>query len=288
MSTTPSPAAQSPSVQPASGTEGDQPQRSLRTVPTDVVERRALMEHELRSLYASTALALMLPVVVVAVVAGLVTKWWVGLGLLVLGAVAIAGLIAWRRSGAVTAALNALGARRLRGGENPRYSNLIEGLAMASGVPEPRLYVVDDPAANAATVALGDDACVVVSSGLLDAADRIRLEAVLAQQVAHLAAGDAQAATAAHAFRTSVGWHYGLDRLLPARREELCDLNSLEYTRYPPGLIAALELIAELGTGVSSDDASVSHLWMAAPDEMQVNNAAQVTVARRLALLNEL
>ena len=83
-------------------------------------------------------------------------------------------------------------------------------------------------------------------------------------------------------------WRYELDRLLPARREELCDLNALEFTRYPPGLISALELIAEMGPAGSDGDPAVSHLWMAAPDEFQVNNAAQVTIARRLALLNEL
>lgn len=263
------------------------PQRSLQTVPLDASDRRALLEAELASMYRSTAGVLAVPAVVIAVLFGLV-RWWLGLLVLILGAGAVVGIVAWRRAGAVTAVLNAMGARRLRDGEHPRYANLIEGLAMASGVAEPRLYVVDDPSANAATVALGDEACVVVTSGLLDAADRMRLEAVLAQQVAHLAGGDAQAATAAHAFRTTVGWRHGLDRLLPARREELCDLNALDFTRYPPGMIAALELMAELGTSVSAADDSVAHLWMAAPDEFQVNNAAQVPLARRVALLAEL
>lgn len=262
--------------------------RSLRTVPLDLAERRALLEGEVRSVYRSTAAALAVPLILVSLLVGIFVGWMLGLALLVVSIALVVALVAWRRSGAVTAALNALGARRLRAGENARYANLIEGLAMSSGVAEPRLYVVDDPRANAATVALGDDACVVVTSGLLDAADRMRLEAVLAQQVAHLAGGDAQAATAAHAFRTSVGWRYELDRLLPARREELCDLNALEFTRYPPGLISALELIAEMGPAGSDGDPAVSHLWMAAPDEFQVNNAAQVTIARRLALLNEL
>lgn len=246
------------------------------------------MEREVGAMYRSTAAAMAIPLIVIALLLGIFVNLLLGLGVFVASIALVIGLVAWRRSGAVTAALNSLDARRLRAGENPRYGNLIEGLAMSSGVPEPRLYVVDDPGANAATVALGDDACVVVTSGLLEAADRIRLEAVLAQQIAHLAGGDAQAATAAHAFRTSVGWRHGLDRLLPARREELCDLNALEFTRYPPGLIAALELVAELGAGGSSVDAAVTHLWMAAPDEFQVNNAAQVTIARRLALLNEL
>ena len=40
--------------------------------------------------------------------------------------------------------------------------------------------------------------------------------------------------------------------------------------------------------GGQEGDPAVTHFWMAAPNEFQVNNAAQVAIARRLALLNEL
>ena len=283
MSVSQPPSGAPPALAPADGG----PQRSLLTVPLDPVERRAMLEADVASMYRSTAAVLAVPVVIVALGLGLL-KWWLGLLVLVVGFGAVVGVLAWRRAGAVTAVLNAMGARRLREGEYPRYSNLIEGLGMSSGVAEPRLYVVDDPGANAATVAIGDESCVVVTSGLLDAADRIALEAVLAQQVAHLSGGDAEAATAAFAFRTTVGWRHGLDRLLPARREELCDLTALDFTRYPPGMISALELVSKLGPAVAAADPSVAHFWMAAPDEFQVNNAAQVSIARRLALLVEL
>ena len=33
--------------------------------------------------------------------------------------------------------------------EYARYHNLVEGLCIASGLPKPRLYVIDDPAPNA-------------------------------------------------------------------------------------------------------------------------------------------
>jgi heat shock protein HtpX len=284
MSVSQPPSGAPPALAPADGG----PQRSLLTVPLDPVERRAMLEADVASMYRSTAAVLAVPVVIVALGLGLL-KWWLGLLVLVVGFGAVVGVLAWRRAGAVTAVLNAMGARRLREGEYPRYSNLIEGLGMSSGVAEPRLYVVDDPRRQRRhRRRWATRACVVVTSGLLDAADRIALEAVLAQQVAHLSGGDAEAATAAFAFRTTVGWRHGLDRLLPARREELCDLNALDFTRYPPGMISALELVSKLGPAVAAADPSVAHFWMAAPDEFQVNNAAQVSIARRLALLVEL
>ena len=122
----------------------------MLTVPLDPVERRAMLEADVASMYRSTAAVLAVPVVIVALGLGLL-KWWLGLLVLVVGFGAVVGVLAWRRAGAVTAVLNAMGARRLREGEYPRYSNLIEGLGMSSGVAEPRLYVVDDPGANAAT-----------------------------------------------------------------------------------------------------------------------------------------
>ncbi|MEZ5381019.1 MAG: hypothetical protein R2754_04395 [Microthrixaceae bacterium] len=262
--------------------------RPLHVAPLEPAERRALMEAEVGALMRSSALALMLPVAVLALLVALVATWWLGLLVLVLGTAAALGAVAWRRSRSVDAVLEALGARPLRPGEHPGYDNLIDGLCMASGQVEPGLFVVDDPAANAATVAAPGTHCVVVTSGLLEAADRIRLEAVLAQQVAHLLGGDAEAATAAHAFRTSIGWRHGLDRVLPNRREELADLNALDITRYPPGLIDALELVGALGPGVTVSAPEVAHLWFVAPDPAQVANAAQVSLNRRLALLREL
>src|SRR5213075_2084860 len=65
--------------------------------------------------------------------------------------------------------------------------NLVEGLCIASGLPMPRVYIVDDPAPNA--FATGRDprhAAIAVTSGLLEKMDRVELEGVLAHELSHI------------------------------------------------------------------------------------------------------
>ncbi|MEZ5272906.1 MAG: M48 family metalloprotease [Ilumatobacteraceae bacterium] len=67
-----------------------------------------------------------------------------------------------------------------------RLHNLVEGLCIASGLPKPRVYIIDDPAPNA--FATGRDpkhAAIAVTSGLLEKMNRVELEGVVARAVAH-------------------------------------------------------------------------------------------------------
>ena len=66
----------------------------------------------------------------------------------------------------------------------PRYHNLVEGLCIASGLPKPRLYIVDDPAPNAfATGRNPKHAAIAVTTGLLEKMNRVELEGVLAHEL---------------------------------------------------------------------------------------------------------
>jgi heat shock protein HtpX len=68
-----------------------------------------------------------------------------------------------------------------------RYHNLVEGLCIASGLPKPRLYVVDDPAPNAFSTGRNPKhAAVAVTSGLLEKMNRVELEGVLAHELSHI------------------------------------------------------------------------------------------------------
>jgi heat shock protein HtpX len=68
-----------------------------------------------------------------------------------------------------------------------RYHNLVEGLCIASGLPKPRLYIVDDPAPNAfATGRNPKHAAVAVTTGLLEKMNRVELEGVLAHELSHV------------------------------------------------------------------------------------------------------
>ncbi len=68
-----------------------------------------------------------------------------------------------------------------------RYHNLVEGLCIASGLPKPRLYIVDDPAPNAFSTGRNPKhAAVAVTTGLLEKMNRVELEGVLAHELSHI------------------------------------------------------------------------------------------------------
>ncbi|HWS46808.1 MAG TPA: zinc metalloprotease HtpX [Acidimicrobiia bacterium] len=68
-----------------------------------------------------------------------------------------------------------------------RFHNLVEGLCIASGLPKPRLYVVDDPAPNAFSTGRNPKhAAVAATTGLLDKMNRVELEGVLAHELSHI------------------------------------------------------------------------------------------------------
>jgi heat shock protein HtpX len=68
-----------------------------------------------------------------------------------------------------------------------RYHNLVEGLCIASGLPKPRLYIVEDDAPNAFSTGRNPKhAAVAVTTGLLDKMNRVELEGVLAHELSHI------------------------------------------------------------------------------------------------------
>lgn len=64
---------------------------------------------------------------------------------------------------------------------------LLENLCIATGMPMPQLYVLEDSSLNAFAVgASPQTSSIVLSRGLLGKLDRAQLEGVLAQQLAHI------------------------------------------------------------------------------------------------------
>ena len=71
--------------------------------------------------------------------------------------------------------------------EYRRLHNLVEGLCIASGLPKPSVYVVNDPAPNAfATGRNPKHAAIAVTTGLLEKMNRVELEGVLAHELSHI------------------------------------------------------------------------------------------------------
>ncbi len=71
--------------------------------------------------------------------------------------------------------------------EYPYLYNVVEGLAIAAGLPKPRCYVIDDTAPNAfASGRNPKNSVIVVTTGLLQKLNRAELEGVIAHEMSHI------------------------------------------------------------------------------------------------------
>ncbi len=69
----------------------------------------------------------------------------------------------------------------------PYLYNVVEGLAIAAGLPKPRCYIIDDTAPNAfASGRNPKNSVIVVTKGLLEKLNRAELEGVIAHEMAHI------------------------------------------------------------------------------------------------------
>lgn len=78
-------------------------------------------------------------------------------------------------------------ARPVEKEEYPHLYNSVEGLAIAAGVPTPKMYVIDDSAPNAfATGRNPQHSAIAVTTGLLEKLNRLELEGVVAHEMSHI------------------------------------------------------------------------------------------------------
>lgn len=69
----------------------------------------------------------------------------------------------------------------------PYLYNVVEGLAIAAGLPKPRCYIIDDTAPNAfASGRNPRHSVIVVTKGLLQKLNRAELEGVIAHEMSHI------------------------------------------------------------------------------------------------------
>jgi heat shock protein HtpX len=69
----------------------------------------------------------------------------------------------------------------------PVLFNVVEEMAIAAGVPMPKVYIIDDSAPNAFATGRGPEhASVAVTSGLLEKLDRDELQGVIAHEMSHV------------------------------------------------------------------------------------------------------
>jgi len=190
-----------------------------------------------------------------------------------------------------------------------RLHNLVEGLCIASGLPKPAVYVIEDPAPNAfATGRNPQHAAIAVTTGLLATMNRVELEGVVAHELSHIRNYDILVSTIAVVLVGTLAivtdlslrmmwWNGGrvsrdgdrqngsnplallgvvllvvapivakaMQAALSRRRETLADTSACQMTRYPPGLISALEKLKADTTTTHSASMATAHLWIEQP-----------------------
>jgi Zn-dependent protease with chaperone function len=186
--------------------------------------------------------AAVLPAVVVGLVVGLAVSLVVGAVAFVVVALVV-GYGLWRAAPGV--ALRRVGAVSLAERDNPRLTNVTEGLCATFGLRMPDLYVVWDAVPNAC--ALGRDAgsaALVVTSGLLETMGPIELEGVIAHELAHVKRHD-NAVSVIGLTLARFGGEAMLRRCVGKDREYRADVVGAAAVRFPRGLLDALRLMQQ-------------------------------------------
>lgn len=122
---------------------------------------------------------------------------WIAFAVLAAISVCILLLVAYlpfRFASAIV--LRLAGARPVSRDEEPQLWRTTENLCIGAGLPQPRLYVVETPAANAFSTGLDpESASLVVTRGLMTLLDRRELEGVLAHELAQIGNHDTRLST---------------------------------------------------------------------------------------------
>lgn len=201
--------------------------------------------------------------------------------------------------------LRMTGARQIVESDNPKLFAVIHEVVIASGLPMPKVAVVEDSAPNAfATGRNPEHAVIAFTTGLLDVMERDELQGVIAHELSHVANRDtlvsAVAATTAGAiailsdFIMRMMWFGGrrdresnnnplllvfslvvlilapiaavlLKAAISRKRESLADATAVQFTRNPTGLRKALEVLAADSTVVHQRSNAVAHIWIESP-----------------------
>ena len=201
--------------------------------------------------------------------------------------------------------LTMTGAKLITREDAPELFNVIEEVVIASGLPMPKVAIVEDTAPNAfATGRDPDHALIAFTTRILDVMDRDELQGVIAHELAHVANRDtlvsAVASTTAGAiailsdFLMRMMWFGGgrdrdrnsnplamvfslvilllapiaailLKSAISRKRESLADATAVSFTRNPAGLRKALEVLASDTTVVRQKSNAVAHIWIESP-----------------------
>ncbi len=228
----------------------------------------------------NTVLIMLFFVALIAAIGWLIAyflhDWWIALWILIIAIIYV--VVQYFLSAQLAVMMT--GAKQIKKKDNPRLYNTVENLSIATGLPMPKVYIIDDPAPNAfATGRDPEHAVVAATTGLLDIMDNKELTAVMAHEMSHVKNYDIRVSMITFGLVCIVGyitdlavrmiWYTNnkdsddnspigivvllitsllapiaasLAQLAVSReREYLADASAAHITRYPEGMISALK-----------------------------------------------
>lgn len=197
------------------------------------------------------------------------------------------------------------GARPATREQDLQLSVILENLCIASGLPKPKLYVIEDGSPNAfATGRNPENAVICVTTGLLEKLNKYELEGVIAHELSHIKNYDILLSTVVSVFVGFVvilsDWFTRftfrgsrdsdndkgnaiiaiiaivflilspifatlMQLAISRKREFLADASAVEITRNPDGLISALQKISGDPDILEVANKSTAHMYISNP-----------------------
>jgi heat shock protein HtpX len=223
------------------------------------------------------------------------------IALWVVGVALVYALIQYFMASKLAVAMS--GAVEIEKKDNPRLYRIVENLTITTGMPMPKVYVINDPAPNA--LATGRDpqhAIVAATTGIMEIMSDRELEAVMAHEISHVRNYDIRVSMIAFGLVSAIGILSDIalhmfvfsDRresnsnpivlvvgivliiLAPIiaaivqlavsrQREYLADASGVLTTRDTEGLASALEKLKDHGRPMERQSTSTAHLFFNNP-----------------------
>lgn len=226
----------------------------------------------------------------------MITPW-------IIGAALVYALIQYFMASKLAVAMT--GAHEIQKKDNPRLYRIVENLAITTGMPTPKIYMIDDPAPNA--FATGRDpkhAIVAATTGIMDIMSDRELEAVMAHEMGHVRNYDIRVSMIAFGLASAIGiisdialrmMFFGggdnrdnnsnplmlvigmvviilapitaalIQMAISRQREYLADATGAMTTRDSEGLASALEKLQQYSRPMQRQNTSTAHLFFANP-----------------------
>ena len=223
------------------------------------------------------------------------------IALVVIVVAAIYALLQYFIAGKLAMAMT--GAKEIEKKDNPRLYRVVENLAITTGMPTPKIYIINDSAPNA--FATGRDpkhAIVGATTGLLDIMNDRELEAVMAHEMSHVQNYDIRVSMISFGLVSAIGLlvdivlrmvFYGNNRdnnanpviliaglvavilspivaaivqmAISRQREYLADASGVMITRDSDGMASALGKLQQYGRPLKHNSSATANLFLSSP-----------------------